>query len=348
MLLIDGSRGEGGGQILRSSLSLSLLTGKAFRIERIRAGRRRPGLLRQHLTAVQAAAAVGGARVEGDRIGSPELLFAPGAVRAGAYSFSVGTAGSTSLVLQTILPALALADAPSTVELRGGTHNPLAPPFDFLARAFFPLLERMGPRVEGVLHRPGFYPAGGGHAVFRITPAARLAPLTLLERGAIRRRAIVATVAHLPGDIGAREIDALADALAWDREVGEVRRADGAAGPGNVVTVDLESDALTEVFTGFGEKGVPAERVAGAVAAEVRQYLDAAVPVGPHLADQLLLWLAIAGDGAFRTVAPTPHTTTQCDVIRAFVDVDITWNQVAPQAWEARVASAAAEGTTGP
>ncbi len=336
MLVIDGSQGEGGGQILRSSLALSAITQTPFRIANIRAGRRRPGLLRQHLTAVRAAAEVCGAQISGDELGSGELTFEPGTVRGGAYAFEIGTAGSTSLVLQSILPALALANEPSTVEVRGGTHNPTSPPFDFLVRALFPLLARMGVTVAGTLHRPGFYPAGGGHAVFRVEPTAALTPLALLERGDIRRQRIVALVAALPESIGDREIETIADALGWDRDVGEVQRAPRAIGPGNVVTVEVQADHVTEVFTGFGEKGVRAENVAATVAAEVAAYLDAGVPVGQHLADQLLLWLALAGEGAFRTVAPTMHTTTHCDVIRAFLDVNVDCRQVGG-AWELRV-----------
>ena len=142
MITIDGSAGEGGGQILRTSLALSLISGRPFRIVNIRAGRKKPGLLRQHLTAVQAATQIGDAVSDGVEIGSTELVFRPEAVRAGEYRFSVGTAGSTTLVLQTVLPALILAGAPSILTLEGGTHNPMAPPFDFLVRTFLPLLAR--------------------------------------------------------------------------------------------------------------------------------------------------------------------------------------------------------------
>ena len=162
MLTIDGSVGEGGGQILRTALALALVTGTPFRIHAIRARRRKPGLLRQHLTAVNAAATVGGASTDGASLGSRELTFRPGRITPGEYRFAVGTAGSTGLVLQTVLPPLLLASGPSTVTVEGGTHNPGAPPFDFLARVFLPLLRRMGAHVEARLDRPGFYPAGGG------------------------------------------------------------------------------------------------------------------------------------------------------------------------------------------
>jgi len=175
MLTIDGSVGEGGGQILRTALSCALVTGQAFRMFGIRAGRQRPGLQAQHLAAVQAAAAVGQADVDGAQIGPQELVFQPRAVAAGEYSFPVGTAGSTTLVLQTVLPALTAAAGPSAILLEGGTHNPLAPPFEFLVKAFLPLLHRMGPSVRAKLDRHGFYPAGGGKLRVSIEPVAKLA-----------------------------------------------------------------------------------------------------------------------------------------------------------------------------
>ncbi|MGC4118346.1 MAG: RNA 3'-terminal phosphate cyclase [Myxococcales bacterium] len=207
MIVIDGSQGEGGGQIVRTSLALSLVTGKAFRIEKVRAGRAKPGLMRQHLTAVEAAQAIGGAHVEGAAVRSGALTFTPGTVKPGSYTFSIGTAGSATLVLQTVLPALLRASGPSTLVLEGGTHNPLAPPFDFLARCFLPLVSSMGPRVTATLQQPGFYPAGGGRFTVEIAPAAKLAPLELVERGPIQRRLARALVAHLPPTIAHRELE---------------------------------------------------------------------------------------------------------------------------------------------
>ena len=324
MLTIDGSQGEGGGQILRTALALSLVTGTPFRIDKIRARRARPGLLRQHLTAVSAAVAVGGAEVEGATLGSPSLVFRPGAVKPGEYRFAIGTAGSTGLVVQTVLPALLTAAAPSTLTLEGGTHNPAAPPFDFLARAFLPLIGRMGPRVDAALDRPGFYPAGGGRCTFRVTPVPRLAPLTLLERGALARRRARALVARLPRQIADRELAVVRSRLGWSGEELEAVVVDGAArGPGNVLLLELESEHVTELFSGFGQRGVRAEAVAEQAVTEARRYLAAGVPVGPHLADQLLLPLALAGRGAFRTVELSSHSRANLDVIRAFSPIRI-------------------------
>ena len=162
MIRIDGAKGEGGGQMLRTSLALSLLTSQPFQMENVRAGQERPGLLRQHLAAVLAAVEIGDAEVEGAQLGSQALSFAPKTIKNGNYRFVIGTAGSGTLVLQTVLPALMLASGPSTVTIEGGTHNQSAPPFDFLDRTFLPFIRRMGPEVKLSLDRYGFYPAGGG------------------------------------------------------------------------------------------------------------------------------------------------------------------------------------------
>lgn len=329
MIEIDGSQGEGGGQVLRTSLALSVCTGRPLRIENIRAGRPKPGLMRQHLTAVRAAAAISDATVSGDAIGSRRLTFEPQTIRPGEYEFRIGTAGSTTLMLQTILPPLLTADGPSTIRLEGGTHNPHAPPFDFLARAFLPLIERMGPRVAAELERPGFYPAGGGRLRVRIDPASRLAPLHLPGRGEVRSRICRGVVSSLPGDIVTRELAVLRERLAWPDECFEHRQLPPGHGPGNVLTVEIESEHVCEVFTGFGERGVRAETVAQRVLDEVEEYLAAGVPVGRRLADQLLLPLALSaahgtdGGGSFVTLPLTRHATTNIDVIRRFLDVEI-------------------------
>src|SRR5688572_15942956 len=194
MLTIDGSFGEGGGQILRSALALSMVTGRPFRIENIRANRDNPGLARQHLTAVQSAAALCGASVEGAELRSTALSFTPGPVKPGDYTFSVGSAGSTTLVLQTVLPALLAGREPSTLTLEGGTHNPFAPPLDFLEKSFLPVVSRMGPKIDIALEQPGFAPRGGGRFIVTVEPAGKLSRVDLPSRGAVRRRRARATV----------------------------------------------------------------------------------------------------------------------------------------------------------
>jgi RNA 3'-terminal phosphate cyclase (ATP) len=323
MITIDGSRGEGGGQVLRTSLALSLATGAPFRIENIRANRPKPGLLRQHLTAVQAAMEIGRARVDGNAAGSTALTFAPSGVYPGNYSFSVGTAGSATLVLQTILPPLLLAAGRTVVTLEGGTHNPSAPPFDFLERVFLPCVNRLGPHVHVALERYGFYPAGGGRFSVTIDPSPRLARLELCDRGEIVGRRIQAVVAHLPPHIGEREVATARGLLNWSEESARVTVVANTPGPGNVLLVEIESEQVTEICTGFGEIGTAAEAVADRAVREARRYLSAGVPVGCHLADQLLPVLALGGGGSFRTLALSRHAQTNADVVRQFVKVEI-------------------------
>ena len=326
ILTIDGSQGEGGGQVLRSSLAMSLVTGRPFVIENIRAGRNKPGLMRQHLTAVNAAVEVSHAVVEGAQIGSPRLCFRPGSVTSGGYRFSVGTAGSATLVLQTVLPALLLADGESNLTLEGGTHNPFAPPLDFLVKTYLPLVNRMGPRVtvDPVSIRPGFYPAGGGRFAVNIQPARQLGRLEIMERGEIRARRVRALVANLCST-SARECESIAKKTRWDESCLTVEMVANSRGPGNVVLIELEMEHLTEVFTGFGQLGVRAEAVAMRVLDEARHYLAAGVPVGRYLADQLLLPLGIgahfgSGGGMFRTMALSHHATTHIEILHRFLN----------------------------
>ncbi len=337
---IDGAFGEGGGQILRSSLALSLVTGRPFRIEHIRAGRSRPGLRKQHLAAVRAAAAVGRARVTGDALGSCELEFHPEGVFAGHYTFDVGSAGSCGLVAQTILPPLITADRPSRLDLIGGTHNPFAPPFHFLERVFLPLIGRMGPRLQAGLQAWGFYPVGGGRMSIDISPVAQLSPLNLTERGEPLDGRLRAVVCGLPRHIAQRECQAF-DAAATRRFDCSVEELSASAGPGNVLLAEIESTHVTELFSAFGRRGVPAEKVGRQAADQVNAYLLSAAPVGPYLADQLLIPSAMAGRGIYRTGPPTRHTRTNLAVARQFFETPICLRRIGTAVWEIEI------GTTG-
>lgn len=321
-LTLDGAMGEGGGQILRTALSLSMCLQRPFEMVNIRVRRRNPGLQRQHLAAVHAAAAVSRAEVSGAELGSRHLSFIPRGILPGDHRFDIGTAGSTTLVLQTVLPALLGAEAPARIRLVGGTHNPMAPPFEFIEQVFLPLIRRMGAQVEARLMRPGFYPAGGGEIEVTVNPAGSLAPLELTQRGGILEMSACALISHLPGHIAERELGVIGAGLGIAPEGRALRRVD-AYGPGNVVYVRVASEQVTELFTGFGQRGVRAEAVAEGVVAAVRRYLVAGVPVGEHLADQLLLPLALAGRGVFVTLRPSPHTLTNIEVIRRFMPVAI-------------------------
>lgn len=326
MLTIDGSEGEGGGQVLRTALALAAVTGRSFRIEHIRGKRRKPGLLRQHLTAVKAIAEICAARVSGAELGSQALSFEPKSAKHGEYSFAIGTAGSATLVLQTILPPLLMAEGHSHIVLEGGTHNSMAPPFDFVAQTFLPLLHRMGASVSAELSRAGFYPAGGGRFEVHVQGGQKLMPLELLRRGALNKLKIRALVSQLPERIAEREAHQLASALCdypLDFETATV----DSPGPGNVAMVTVRAEALTETFTGFGEVGVRAETVAHRLAGEVRRYLQSDAPVGEHLADQLLIPLALAGGGAFRTTEPSLHTRTNAEVIARFLPVRVAFER---------------------
>ena len=228
---IDGSQGEGGGQMVRSSLALALVTGRGVEIKNIRAKRQKPGLMQQQLTAVRAAAEIGNAEVEGDSLGSQRLCFRPGKVSGGNYTFKVGTAGSATLVFQTVLPALLTAPAESHLVLEGGTHNSMAPPYDFLDKAFLPLVNRMGPAVVTQLFRPGFYPAGGGRFAATVRPAP-LARLELTDRGKLLDRRVRAVIANLPSHIGQRECDTIFKATGWELRSMLVEEAKNSPRPG--------------------------------------------------------------------------------------------------------------------
>lgn len=322
-LQLDGALGEGGGQVLRTALSLSLVTRKPFCVRDIRAGRAKPGLRRQHLAAVRAAARIGGARVEGDRLGSQSLRFAPGTTRPGVYEFSTGGAGSTTLVLQTLLPPLLCAEGNSTLLLEGGTHNPFAPPYDFIRKTFLPAIRRIGPVAQASLERYGFFPAGGGRVRVRIEPSRVLHPLRLTERGRVLHVGATAVVANLPKHIAQRELHTLRRMLDISPDHLTLLELADAPGPGNVVMVEVVCEQITEVFTGFGRRGVPAEAVGEEAGQGARRYLEAGVPVGRHFADQLLLPLCIAGQGAFRTLELSLHARTNLEVIKRFLDVNV-------------------------
>jgi len=318
MLELDGSLGEGGGQVLRSALSLAIVTGRPFRLRRIRAGRPRPGLARQHLAAVRAAAAVGDARVEGDALGATEITFEPRGIVAGDHSFAVGSAGSATLVLQTVLLPLLTAPSPSTLVIEGGTHNPWAPPFDFVERVLAPLVAGTGARLDLKLDRHGFHPAGGGKLRALIRPTAKLVPLVHEVRGEVRRVTATAVVAGLPAHVAERELKVLRRRLALPAKDCRAVEVDPRHGPGNLAMVEVEAAGACELFTAFGEKGVRAETVAETVAAEVEDYLGADVPVGRRLADQLML-LLVPGGGSFVTGELSSHARTNAEVIGAFL-----------------------------
>ncbi|MGA2810225.1 MAG: RNA 3'-terminal phosphate cyclase [Candidatus Acidiferrum sp.] len=334
---LDGAAGEGGGQILRTSLSLSMVTGRPFRVENIRAGRRKPGLLRQHLTAVLAAAEISGAHVEGAVLGSKSLSFAPGAVRSGEYKFAVGTAGSATLVFQTLLPALMLASGPSVLTIDGGTHNLAAPPFDFLEKTFLSFVRRMGPRISVRLNRYGFYPAGGGSITAEIEPVEKLAALEIMHSGENPRVTGRAVLANLPGHIAARELGAVARRFGLEKSSLEILHTKNSAGPGNVVMVECQSADAIHVFTAFGRLGVSAEQVAEEAIEQAQVFIGGRVAADEHLADQILLPMALGEGGSFSTTNLTSHSVTNMGVIQKFLQARFEIEKSHGQSYAVRV-----------
>lgn len=337
MIRVDGSVGEGGGQVLRTALTLSLSTGRPFRAERIRAGRSNPGLRRQHLTAVRAAAGVSDGEARGARLGSRDVSFRPGRLRAGEYHFDTGGAGSANLVLQTVLPALAGLAEPSRVTVDGGTHNPAAPPFEFLDRAWAPLLRRTGAAAELTLERAGFHPSGGGRLTADVEARGEPRRLELTDRGELRDVRARAHVANLPRHVAERELATVQAMLGLRDDRRRVVEHDRPDEPANVLVVEVESRAATEVFTRHGRRGLPAEEVAARASRDARAYLDSDAAVWRHLADQLLAPLALGDGGRFRTCTPTSHTTTNARIVRAFLDVDVRAEQRTDDTWEIAV-----------
>jgi len=318
-MLIDGSFGEGGGQILRTALSLSLVTGKSFRLFNLRARREKPGLRPQHLSAVKAALKISGARAEGAEIGSQELIFFPGPVKAGNYRIDIGTAGSTSLVFQTLLPALLNLDAESRLEIKGGTHNPKSPCFDFLNHCFLPLLKIIGIEVESEIYGYGFYPRGGGEVRFKIHPWQKRSALDLTEPVRWSGPKADILLAGLEQHIADREREELIARLNLSTEQVELKFLPSDQGPGNVILLKYLSDRRTEIFTGYGEKGKRAERVAQEVAREAKNFSRSQAQLDPYLADQILLYLAISS-GSFTTSFLSSHFHTNLQILQLFLN----------------------------
>jgi RNA 3'-terminal phosphate cyclase (ATP) len=332
-LVIDGSSGEGGGQVLRTSLALAVLTGQPVRIERIRAGRKHPGLRPQHLTGVRAAAAICDARLEGDELNSQTITFVPsGPARPGRYTFDVvevaqgGSAGSVGLVLQTVLLPLALADGESLLTLRGGTHVPWAPSVSYLEHVFLPRMAQMGVQAQIELDRWGFYPAGGGE--IRVTIAGRqdpLHPLRMTERGALQKTWGLAVVTNLPAHIPQRMANRASNVLA---EAGlqahmEPRRLRG-AGPGAGIFLFAEYVHATVGFTAYGRKGLPAEHVAEAACEELLAHHRSGAPVDPYLADQLVLPMALVeGESRASTSQVSRHLLTNVSIVQRFLGREV-------------------------
>ena len=330
---IDGSQGEGGGQILRTSLTLSAVAGRPVWIEKIRAGREKPGLKRQHLTCIKAVAAICGAKTSDVKVGSGELEFVPGAIKGGDYRFDVGTAGSVTLVAQTVLPVLLKADVPSTVTITGGTHVPFAPIWEFFVETYLPELRKMGARVEAELDTCGFYPAAGGVVKLRVWPLAEdAAPGTykLTDLGAYRGGKVVGVVSAIPDSIAEAEVGIVGAQLRTLNLVPEMRRVES-FGPGNYCYVQLDYEHGSVVFSSVGSYAKSRKAVAHEVVHSVREFVNSSKACEKHLADQLLVPLEIFIGGEWDledechydnwtldVQTETKHYMTNRDVIKKF------------------------------
>jgi len=330
VLVVDGSYGEGGGQVLRTSLSLSAITGRPLRLVNIRAARRKPGLMPQHLTGVRALARICNAEVQGDKLGSQELTFVPGtAPQAGSYTFDVaqvakgGSAGSVSLIAQTVLLPLALAPGTSEVTLRGGTHMPWSPVYDYLKRVYLPTLRWMGLEAKVQIVKWGWYPEGGGEvrATIQSLPSqARLGGLILRQRGELLRVRGLSASSSLPKHVRERQEGTALQAL---RSNGVNPRLDvldaPSKGTGSVVFLWAEFENVLAGFTALGERGKPAERVAEEAARALLDYLHGDGALDRHLADQVILPLALAaGPSSFTAESVTQHLLTNAWAVNQF------------------------------
>jgi RNA 3'-terminal phosphate cyclase (ATP) len=337
MIEIDGSQGEGGGQILRTSLSLAACLGKSVHIRNIRQGRKKPGLMRQHLACVNAIKKVSNATVKGASLGSTAIEFIPSEIQAGDYHFSVGSAGSSTLVFQTVLPALLLADSPSSLTLEGGTHNPMAPSYDFIKFTFLPVLKQLGIKFKVKIERYGFYPVGAGHWTIDITPPTVFSRLKLEQREQLLNAEAVCISAGIPGHVLEREKKQLLRRLDWS-EKSITTTTVKSLGAGNMVMLKAHYPKVTEVVDSIGSVGVSAERVADNAVSLLQRYQDSGAPVGRYLADQLLLPLAIGGGGSFVTGPLSEHCRTNIAVIKQMMGVEIKTQQIeGKRKWRIRI-----------
>jgi RNA 3'-phosphate cyclase len=326
MIAIDGSIGEGGGQVLRSALTLSVITAQPVRITNIRARRPKPGLMAQHLKAVEAAAAVGNAQVEGAHLGSRTLVFQPRGVRCGAFHFDIGTAGSSSLVLQTVVVPLGAAHAASSVTVTGGTHVRWSPCFEYLQLNWLPYVRRIGFHIDLSLDLAGFFPQGGGRVRAAVRPASTLAPLRLTERGGLKRIRGISAVANLDMHVAERQRRQALGRLEGrypDTDIELINMPSRFKGTLLLLVAEFEKSQCC--YYGLGERGKPAERVADEAVDALEEFLATDGAVDQYLADQLLVPLSCApGVSEVRTSKVTQHLITNAEIIRMFAPLGVS------------------------
>lgn len=332
LITIDGAYGEGGGQVLRTATALSAFLGVPVRIQNIRANRKKPGLRPQHLTAVKALQEICRAKVEGAAIGSRELVFNPGPLRSGEYRFEVGTAGSTSLVLQALLLPLAFSEGPSRVTIIGGTHVPWSPPFHYLERVFLPAMARMGIQVALRIPNWGWYPQGGGEIRAEIEPTGCLKPLQLNQVWKPDWIQVLLASSRLPGHIRQREKEQIEERLTRQGLAADFEVVEGPSpGPGNMAFIAAGSAQGWAGFTSLGRKGKRAEEVADEGVDQLLDFLQSGAAAEEHLADQLIPYLALAtGPSEIRVPRISSHLETNLWVVGRFCNPEITFQEEGP------------------
>jgi RNA 3'-terminal phosphate cyclase (ATP) len=327
MIEIDGSYGEGGGQILRTALAFSTILKIPIRVKNIRARRKNPGLGNQHVAAVNALARISGATIEGNRIGSQTLTFLPQEIRPGDYEFKIETAGSVTLLLQTIFLPLCLAQGDSTLTLVGGTHVPWSPPFHYLSQVFLPSLRPMGVSADALIEKWGFYPRGGGLVRSKISQVDELKPITLVERGPLKKIRVTSAIANLPKHVAERQkeqaLKRIRRELEIDPEIAILSDAPS-VGQGSFLFLSAEYEGIVVGFSSLGARGKPAERVADEAVDFLKSYLESDGCVDPHLADQLVPFMALAkGNSSLTTTQMTEHLLTNLWVVGHFMETKI-------------------------
>jgi RNA 3'-terminal phosphate cyclase (ATP) len=326
MLNIDGAIGEGGGQVLRSCLSLSLTTGHQFNISNIRARRKKPGLRPQHLAAVQIAARIGNARVEGANLNSTNLSFYPQSILSGKYKVDIGTAGSTALVLQTIFMPLSFTDHSSSITISGGTHSPLAPSFDFLSRHWMYYLKELGFQFDLDIEQAGFYPQGGGRIRAKIRPVKAISALSISQRGELKQIRGLSAVANLNRKIAERQREQVIRRLGSRYPLNDIRILQlPSKYKGTTICLICEFEHTQCCYFSLGALGKPAERVADEVCEKIEQFISSEATIDEYLADQLLLPLTFANErSAFSTARITSHLLTNAEILEIFLPAEIS------------------------
>ena len=327
LIEIDGSYGEGGGQILRTALALSAILRKPFTISHIRSKRKNPGLQAEHLEAVEALARITEAQTEGVKFGSQKITFIPQEIRPGEYQFEIRTAGSATLLLQAIFLPLCFSKESSRVTLIGGTHVQWSPSFHYLSEVFLPTVERIGVSAEAAIEKWGFYPKGGGRIRLKINPIQELNPISLVDRGSLKKIRGISAKANLPRHVAERQkeqaLRRIRSELGMD---GEIILMDNVSsnGPGSFLFLLTEYEKVVAGFSSLGVKGKAAEKVADEAFDLLKEYVESDGCIDPHLADQLVPFMALAkGDSSFTTTQMSEHLFTNIWVVERFLKVKV-------------------------